>query len=191
MRRVLVLGVVVAALTGCGYGLPGGTAPAGARTIAIHLFENRTREAGIEVAVRRALEEEFRRHGKLRVVSEGEADLQLNGNVVTLQSYPVASSGIDEALQYQVVLRASIRLTERETGRVLYENRFVDEQQDFAAVSGVVISSSPHFQRGTVNVRDLLNMTNAQLGEARRRDATRDLVRLLARDIYQQTMEGF
>lgn len=185
------LAIALALVAGCGYGLPGGSAPTGAHTIAIQLFDNRTREAGLEVALRRAIEDEFRRHGIVRVVSDEDADLVLGGDIRTYDAFPVASSGIDEALQYQVILRVGIRLVERESGRVLFENRGVTEQQDFAAVSGVVVSSSPHFQRGTVNLRDLLNMTNSQLGESRRRQATRDLVELLARDVYQQAMGGF
>jgi hypothetical protein len=42
-----------------------------------------------------------------------------------------------------------------------------------------------------VDARDLANLTNVQIGDARRRDAMRDLIDLLARDIYRQTMEGF
>ena len=48
--------------------------------------------------------------------------------------------------------------------------------QDFGAVSGVVITSSPHFQRGTIDARDLPNLTNVQLGETRRREALRQLL---------------
>jgi hypothetical protein len=191
MKAASVATLALVALAGCGYRLPDGAAPAGARTIAIQLFDNHTREAGLEVALRRAIEDEFRRRGTVRLVADGDADLVLSGDIRDYDAFPIASSGIDEALQYQVTLRVGIRLVERASGRVLYENRTVTEQQDFAAVSGVVVSSSPHFQRGTANLRDLLNMTNAQLGESRRRQATRDLAELLAQDVYQQTMEGF
>ena len=39
--------------------------------------------------------------------------------------------------------------------------------------------------------RELSNMTNVQLGEARRHDEQRDLGLTLAHDIYHQAMEGF
>ncbi|HZP40145.1 MAG TPA: LptE family protein [Candidatus Binatia bacterium] len=190
MRVLAALTLVVAA--GCGYHLAGrGAVPETARTIEIRSFENRTPATGIDVQLHNAVEDEFRRHGLLRVVEEGEGDVALTATVTGFEAYPVTASGLDEPLQYLVVIRARFALTERETGKTLYENRTLSEQVDFASVSGVVIPSSPHFQRGTMNVRDLIDLTNAQLGDTRRREATGDLVKSLARDIYSQTMEGF
>jgi len=191
MRRAALLAVLV--LAACGYHLAGtGTAvPEGARTIRIERFTNRTRETGLDVHLHRAVEDEFRRQGTLRVVTEGDADLVLSGTIRRFTSVPVAFSATDEAVQYQGIMQVSLRLTERESGHVLFENKLLQESQDFGAESGVVVSSSPHFQRGTINARDLPDLPNVQFGEARRREAQNDLIELLARDIYLQTMEGF
>jgi hypothetical protein len=191
MRRAALLAVLV--LAACGYHLSGTgtTVPEGARTIRIALFGNHTRETGLEVRLHRAVEEEFRRQGTLRTVTEGDADLVLSGDIRRFTSVPVAFSATDEAVQYQGIMQVSLRLTERETGHVLFENKLLQESQDFGAVSGVVITSSPHFQRGTIDARDLPDLTNVQIGEARRREAQRNLIELLARDIYLQAMEGF
>lgn len=184
--------VLLLCASACGYHLAGqGAVPQGAHTIEIHAFGNRTLETGLDVQLHNAVEDEFRRHGLLHVVEEGDADLVLSGTVTVFSAYPVTASGLDEPLQYQVTIRVRFALTERETGKTLYENKGLNQQADFASVSGVVISSSPHFQRGTMNTRDLIDLTNAQLGETRRREATRDLVEALAHDIYVQTMEGF
>ncbi len=191
MMRLAWLGL--AALLGCGYHLSSTstTVPAGARTIGIALFGNHTRDYGLEVGLRRALEDEFRRQGALRVVPEDEGDLVLRGDIRRLTSQVTATSGTDEAVQYQEVIRIGVRLIERESGRVLFENKLLQEAQDFGAVTGVVITSSPHFQRGTIDGRDLANMTNVQLGATRRRQAVHDLLESLAREVYQQAMEGF
>jgi lipopolysaccharide assembly LptE-like protein len=191
MRRAALLAVLV--LAACGYHLAGTgtTVPEGARTIRIERFTNHTREAGLDVHLHRAVEDEFRRQGTLRVVTEGDADVVLSGAIRRFTSVPVAFSATDEAVQYQGIMQVSLRLTEHESGHVLFENKLLQESQDFGAVSGVVISSSPHFQRGTINARDLPDLTNVQIGEARRREAQGDLIELLARDIYLQTMEGF
>jgi hypothetical protein len=191
MRRTALLAAL--ALTGCGYHLAGTgtTVPEGARTIRLELFTNHTRETGLEVRLHRAVEDEFRRQGTLRVVTEGDADLVLSGTIRRFTSIPVAFSATDEAVQYQGIMQVSLRLTERESGHVLFENKLLQESQDFGAVSGVIVSSSPHFQRGTINARDLPDLTNVQIGEARRHEAQGDLIELLARDIYLQAMEGF
>ena len=180
-------------MLGCGYRLAGvgEHVPSSAQTIRIRTFRNHTRENGLDVHLRRALEDEFRRHGTVRVVTDGDADLELSGDIRRFVTTPVAFSATDEAVQYQGIMHVGMRLVERATGRVLHETKLLQETQDFGAVSGVVIASSPHFQRGTIDARDLSTLTNVQLGETRRREALQDLVDLTARDIYLQTMEGF
>ncbi len=179
-------------LAACGYRLAGtGTVPDTARTISIRPFHNHTRESGLEVKLHRALEDEFRRRGVLRVVTDEEGDLVLSGDIRRFTSVPIAFSATDEAVQYQGIIAVGMRLIERASGRVLHETKLLQETQDFGAVSGVVIATSPHFQRGTMDARDLANLTNVEIGEARRHDALRDLIDQLAQDIYLQSMEGF
>jgi hypothetical protein len=191
--RAILVCLALVGMLGCGYRLAGvgEHVPSTAQTIRIQTFRNHTRENGLDVHLRRALEDEFRRHGVVRVVTEGDADLELSGDIRRFTTQPVAFSATDEAVQYQGIMHVGMRLVERATGRVLHETKLLQETQDFGAVSGVVIASSPHFQRGTIDARDLSTLTNVQIGEARRREALRDLVDITARDIYLQTMEGF
>ena len=191
MRTVAALALT--ALVGCGYHLAGAgpEVPDRAQTVSIKLFTNHTRERGLEVRLRQAIEDEFRRRSPLQVVPDPEGDVVLSGEIRSFRSLPVAFNKTDEAVQYQGVIVAATRLVDRESGRTLFENKTLQETQDFGAVSGVVISSSPRFQRGTINSRDLSNLTNVQIGEARRHEALRELLDLLARDVYQQAMEGF
>ncbi|TMA36734.1 MAG: hypothetical protein E6J79_12435 [Deltaproteobacteria bacterium] len=184
---------LLASLSACGYQLAGtgATVPPGARTIGIQLFKSHVRETGLEVHLRRAVEEEFRRRGALRVVPPAEADLVLSGDIRRFTDVPVAFSATDEAVQYQTVVQVGIRLIERATGHVLHETKTLQESQDFGAETAVVITSSPRFQRGTIDGRDLANLTNVQIGEARRQEAETELLDTLARDIYEQAMEGF
>jgi len=189
--RPLIAALLVAA--GCGYGLShvADYVPAEAHTISIRPFDNRTKEYGLDVRLRQAIEDEFRRRGPLRVVVEADGDLELTGSIRRFATVPVAFSAVDEAIQYQGVMQVSIRLADRSSGRVLYENGNIQASQDFGVVSGVVITSSPHFQRGTINARDLPDLTNVELGDTRRREAQRELLDILAQDIYLQAVEGF
>ena len=191
MKRLGLL--LLAPLLACGYQLGGAgtTIPAGARTIGIQLFRTHVRETGLEVHLRRAIEEEFRRRGVLRVVAPADADLVLSGDIRRFTDVPVAFSATDEAVQYQTVIQVGMRLVERATGRVVHETKALQESQDFGAETRVVITSSPRFQRGTIDGRDLANLTNVQIGEARRQAAAAELLDTLARDIYEQAMEGF
>jgi hypothetical protein len=192
MRRARFLFVALLLASGCGYSLGGSTEvlPEGTRTVTIKRFRNHTRENGLDTRLQRAVEDEFRRRGALEVVDEG-ADLELSGDIRRFASIPVAFSATDEAVQYQGILQVSFRLTERATGRVVSDTPLLQATQDFGAVSGVVVTSSPNFQRGTIDSRDLVNLTNVQIGGARRRAALRGLLDLLAHDVYQRAVEGF
>jgi hypothetical protein len=181
------------ALGGCGYHLAGSGAdvPESAHSVSVALFTNHTREYGLEVQLRRAIEEEFRRRGSLDVVPYPGGDLQVTGTIRRFQTTPVAFIGNSEAVQFQGIVQISFRLVEHAKGRILYENKLLQESLDFGAVSNVVVTNSPRFQRGTIDARDLAQMTNVQLGEARRRESLSELVDVLARDVYLQTVEGF
>ena len=191
MSRVFLV-LLLLPLLACGYHLAGsGSVPSEAKTIGIKLFANRGHETGLEVQVRRAIEDEFRRRGPLRVVPADEAEVVIGGTIRRFASVPVAFSATDEAIQYQSVIQVAFRVTERASGRVLNDTRVLQETQDFGAESRVVITTSPHFQRGTIDGRDLPDLTNVQIGEARRRTASAELLDALAKDVYQQIMEGF
>jgi len=192
MRRMRVLLAALVLAGGCGYAVGGGAdaLPDAAQTVTIKRFRNQTREHGLDVRPQRAIEDEFRRRGILRVADE-DADLVLSGEIRRFASVPVAFSATDEAVQYQGVLQVSFRLTESESGRVVSEMPLLQATQDFGAVTGVVVTSSPNFQRGTIDSRDLVNLTNTQIGGARRRDALRVLLDTMAHDVYLRAVEGF
>lgn len=189
MRNVIA--IVLLAAVGCGYHVTGtGRAvPKTARSITIALFDNNSREDGLEVHLRRVVEDEFRRRGQLAVLPSG-GDLILDGVIKKFTSSPVTRIGRDQAVEYQGTIALGVTLKERGTGKVLYSSS-LQESQDFGVVSGVVVASSPRFQQGLINPRDLPNLTSVQLTESRRAAALDELLDLLAHDVYLQTMEGF
>ena len=195
MRRApWVAAALVAILAaGCGYRLSGaGTnVPPEASTISIELFRNRSREKGLEVDLQRSIKEEFRRRGTLDVAPDGEGDLVLTGSIQRLWSNPVAFSATLEAVEFQSNLLISLKLSERATGKVLYQNPGLLETTDFGALTGTVVTASPRFQDDTVNARDLSTFTNVQIGESRRRTAVQDLVAQAARSVYLYSVEAF
>jgi hypothetical protein len=192
MRVLLRLAVLFAA-GGCGYGLstPGARLPEGTHTVAIALFENHTRSRGLEVELRRALEEEFRSRGGLAVVPEPGGDVVVDGSIRRIGDTPVASRGSDEAVALQQRISVSVRVVQRSTGKVVLRAPRVVEVTEFGVEPGAIITTSPHFQQEPVDARDIANLSNVPLGEGRRDTAQHDLVQKLASDIYSATMEAF
>ena len=134
---VWVAAAVVGCVVGCGYHLAGsGTAvPVGATSMSVAVFGNHSREPGLEVALRRAIEEEFRSRGPLTVKPDPEGDLVVSGTIRRFQTSPVAFTGVGEAVQFQGIIQIAFKLVERSTGKVLYENKLLQESLDFGATS--------------------------------------------------------
>ena len=187
------LALALCVATACGYSIGGGRTvlPPGAESVSIALFDNHTRERGLEVALRQAIEEEFRRHGPLRVLPEPHGDLVLRGAIRQLGHLPVASRGRDEAVELQERISVSVRLVERATGRVVTHASRLQEVTEFGVEPGAIITTSPRFQSEPVNARDIATLSNVPLGEGRRTTAQTELLGKLADDIYAVTMEGF
>ena len=76
---------------------------------------------------------------------------------------------------------------------VLYENPTLQESTDFGARHRHGGRRRRRASRtSTINARDLVNLTNVQIGESRRRDgASTSWSTQLARDVYLYSVEAF
>lgn len=124
MRRREAL-LALPALCGCGYHVAGHTdvLPKTLRTIAIPAFGNATTRYKLTERLPGAIGREFLARTRYRVIHDpNKADAVLQGAVLNYISSPTvfdSTSGRAAGLQIIVVLRVS--LTERATGKVLYQ----------------------------------------------------------------------
>lgn len=183
-------------LAACGYGFAGRAAhlPPNARAIRVGPFQNHTDRIGVELALVSALEHVIRERGVLRVATaEGDGDLALRGTIRSFRfSSPVATSNVDRAVIYASVMILDAELDWRDHDQVLWQQKGLVGTRDIAVAPGVVIPSSPHFQQGTLNARDVSRLSGIQLAEYRlSQEVIRELIDDVARDIYDRMMEGF
>ena len=189
-----VAGLAAAWAAGCGYGFGHrpGHVPADARTISVRPFENSTLQIGVDVALTSALMDVIRERGTLRVVSGAQGDLLLRGRVRDFSSRPVGFSEIDRAQQYETTMVLDIDLSRKKDGKVLWNGRGLTERLDAAVTPGIIIPSSPRFQQGALNARDLSGLTRVQQAEDQRsQEVLRARVDTMARSIYSQMRAGF
>jgi hypothetical protein len=115
----------VLAASGCGYHVVGraNTLPAGAHTIAIPAFVNRTTQFRIEQILTQAVVHEFIARTKYRVVPEADsADLVLQGEVTNLASGAVLfDPTTGRATTVLVTMNLRVALQDR-AGKILYRN---------------------------------------------------------------------
>lgn len=125
-------------LSACGYHVGGAASrlPPGLKVIAVPALENRTKGYRVEQRMTEAVVREFLARTKYRIVStEDSADAVLHGEITSLESSPVVfdttpnptvipnvNTSTARATTMLVSVRLKVRLEERETKKILYQN---------------------------------------------------------------------
>jgi len=176
--------------SGCGYHLAGARSlPQGVQRVSFATFENETLEDGVEKEFQWALEREFRNHAGITVAEDGEGIV----NVVLrrLDLRPISFDRRDQVLEYEVAIIFDISLTHRDSGQTLWQASNVRVTSDYSAIPQVVVTTSPEFQRGTLNPEDLQGLTDVQFSETQRRMAMERLFTAAAREVYFRLGDDF
>lgn len=131
--------------TGCGYHVAGkaDTLPTELSTIAIPAFENLTTRYRLTQWMPEALGMEFLRRSRYRVVAEPEeADAVLRGAVLSQQISPlIFDPGSGRASMVQLFVRMQIRMEDRRTGRLLFQN----ENMEYRARYEIAVDQRAYF----------------------------------------------
>jgi outer membrane lipopolysaccharide assembly protein LptE/RlpB len=133
-RRTLLwlagaLGLVLCSAA-CGYRFqPEAQLPAGAQTLRIELFENRTNIAGLEAIVANGLVFKFTKFSRIALVSDdSSADLVLRGSIRSVELKTVAARNKDAAGERSVTLTLDVRLVQPGGKTVWSANGMADSE---------------------------------------------------------------
>ncbi len=155
LRRVFAIVLMGAAgIPGCGYHAAGrgNHLPSTWKTIAVPAFTNRTSRYRIEQRFTSAVIHEMLARTKYRVIQdEKSADAVLHGEINTIETSPVlfdATTG--RVTTMLVTVHASTRLVERESQKVIYQNKdlvFREEYQISTDVASFFEEQDPALER--------------------------------------------
>jgi len=123
--RLLLLGVSVLPLGGCGYALVGqaSSLPSNVKVVEFTTLENRTPQVELEQRFSAAIARELVSRGRFRVqASPVGADAELSGAMLAFDLYPVAFDSQGRATNYQVRATARVSLKTLPDGKPLWEN---------------------------------------------------------------------
>ncbi len=194
-RVVVVLcALALLATTHCGYHFPGeGSLPGGATSIHVAKFENRTRDAGLENYLLEAIQTEIARRGQFTLQPQrSDAQLTLEGAILSVEKRPVAFSSSDEALQYQTYVTISAVLRDTRNNKAVWRISQLREGESYGATSSTVVTDSPDFLSGsTLNPKDIAQLSDVQLSESQERDALDRVFQNTSRDLYNAMVENF
>lgn len=169
--KQLLLAAVVALATSCGYGVTAKAdlLPKTVKTIAIPSWGNLTERYKVADRLAGSLTREFISRTRYNVVADpNEADAILTGSVLQVLPQPtVTDQATGRAAGVQVLVIMQMRLTERATGKILFDRPQFEARQRYE----VSIDAAAYFEESSV--------------------ALDRLARDVARDAVSAILEGF
>ena len=131
-RKLVLPLLMVACLTGCGYRLAARKGDVGSgQTISVPTFINGTSTYRIEQRMSESVRKELARRTHYRVTSEDTGDVVLRGEVLGYNTSPTVFDLSGRAAQYALGLSMKVSITERATGKVLFENNSMNLRETF------------------------------------------------------------
>ena len=177
---LLAAGVMLSA--GCGYTTKS-SLDEQYQTIFVSAFQNASRQYDFQAPLTNAITRKFINDSRLRVVGRDEADLILEGVIRDYRLKEITTDKDDETTQFLCVVLASARLTERATGKVVWEEKtMAGETSFYTRASG----QSSDRLRG--NAEAFLPSVRSFTTEEENRGASEALEQL-ASDILYRTVE--
>jgi len=134
--RALALGLLAAAIAGCGYSFRG-TLPDHIQTVAVPVFVNKTGEPRIESLLTNGVVEAFSTNGRLRVVKREDADAVLEGEVIGYSVQSISYDSQANVRQYRLTVTLNLKLLDMKKNAVLFEEHSLSEKADFQVMNAV------------------------------------------------------
>jgi len=128
--RALALGLLAAAVAGCGYSFRG-TLPEHIQTVAVPVFVNKTGEPKLGSVLTNGVVEAFSTNGRLRVVRREDADAVLEGEVIGYSVVPISYDSNANVRQYRLTVTMNLKLLDMKKSAVLFEEHSFSEKADF------------------------------------------------------------
>jgi outer membrane lipopolysaccharide assembly protein LptE/RlpB len=132
LEKLALVILVSAALAGCGYRLAARKGDVGGgQTIAVPTFVNNTTSYRLEQRMSEAVRKELARTTHYKVSSTDTGDVVLRGEVLDYSTTPTVLDESGRASQYLVSVLMKVSVTERATGKMLFQNNSMTLRDTF------------------------------------------------------------
>lgn len=174
--------VLLGSLAGCGYSMNSSLDPR-FQTVHVRPFDNQSREYDLQAPLTNAVIRKFLHDGRLRVVDRSTADLVVDGSILNYELKGLTFDTDDEVTQFRMLVVARVRVSDNQTGEVLWESpRMVGETSYSTPRTG----SSSDRLRGNAQTF-LPTVRSFQTDEENQ--AASEALEALATDIFYRTIE--
>ena len=140
MRPAMVVAMAFA-LGGCGYSA-GPLVRRDVATVHVPVFENRTFRRELEFQLTEAVQREIRERARLRIVSAGEAQTVLSGEIVGFRERVIADDAADDLVSKRIAVYVDFDWREVRSGRLLASARRFSRPADLIVSRGETVASA-------------------------------------------------
>lgn len=152
--------IALTMLSSCGYSLAGrgNFLPDYIKVIAIADFVNQSSAGNVDVAVTKAVREEFQsRGGRYRILSEeAGADASVVGTILDVKLAPASFTAQGQASKYTVTVVAKVEFVDRHENKTLWSNPAVQFREDYDVTTSLTSNDVNAFFGQNVNAMDRL-----------------------------------
>jgi len=132
--KLKICGVVLLATftCACGYRI-GSLANVNYRTVAVPVFQNKTLVPQLQAQVTNAIIKRLQADGSLRITTEDDADVVLEGAIVDVRREPLRYEKTNQSVprEYRLTLVAAATLRHKRTGKIIFEEKQATGQTEF------------------------------------------------------------
>jgi hypothetical protein len=130
LRTAFFIVILLLMLNGCGYSRAGRSSPLlQGRSLSLAMFANKTYQPNIEAEFRRALLNELALRGE-NIKPETAADLIIAGELDSASKIvATAYSAADKAMMYSFELTATMQITDRQSGKIIWKSAETAKQE--------------------------------------------------------------
>lgn len=101
------------------------------QTVAVAPFHDKSGEYDLQAPLTNALRRKFMTDSRLKLVPENEADLLVEGLILDLSRRGLTYDRNDEVTQSLMVVTVAVRVTDRKSGRLLWQEPVVSGETTF------------------------------------------------------------
>jgi len=139
--RAALLVLLGAAAAACGYRLGPAAPVAGAGTVRIPVFENRTYRRGVETDLARQITASLSSRSRLRLVDEG-GDLVVEGTIVEIREDLLSAKENEVVRESALFVTAEVTVRDGRTGDAVVKLRRITERESFVPGIGETLRSA-------------------------------------------------
>ena len=141
LARAVLLALLAAAASACGYRLGPAAPVSGAATVRIPVFENRTYRRGVETDLARQITASLSSRSRLRLVDEG-GDLVVEGSIVEIREDLLSAKENEEVRESALFVTVEVTVRDGRTGEPVVKMRRLTERESFVPGIGETLRTA-------------------------------------------------